>query len=105
MAWRTFYAPIQLNKFKMNNKIYVVCYDQGSYEDHVELIIFATSDLKKANRYRLRFNSIHKRWKRHYKQYYPGQFKMWREEDMKCYLRWWKLNNIGGCYIKEVEVR
>ena len=41
-----------------NNKIYIVKYYGGSYEDYYETIIFATTNKSKAYKYRTRFNQI-----------------------------------------------
>ena len=50
----------------MNEKIYVVMYSMGRYEDYTEKSIFATRDKKKADDYVLKFNSIAEKWYEHY---------------------------------------
>lgn len=54
---------MKTNKDDNENKIYIIKYHGGDYEDYYEKIIFATTDKTKAISYVRRFNKILKKWK------------------------------------------
>ena len=91
------------------DKIYIVKYYGGSYEDYYETIIFATTSKSKAYKYRARFNRILKKWKKHYSQYetrnMAGMFWIGEEFVNKYYTRWSSLNRYTQCNVQEVELR
>ena len=90
------------------NKIYIVKYYGGSYEDFYETIIFATNSKSKAYKYRARFNRILKKWKKHYSQYETrnvGLFRWLGDEHIKYYNRWSSLSRVTQCNVQELELR
>ena len=90
------------------NKIYIVKYYGGSYEDYYETIIFATTSKSKAYKYRARFNRILKKWKKYYSQYETrnvGLLSWLGDEHIKYYNRWNSLNRITQCNVQEIELR
>ena len=91
------------------NKIYIVKYYGGSYEDYYETIIFATTKKSKAYKYRARFNRILKKWKKYYSQYETRNIAgiSWIGEQFvnKCYTRWRSLSRISQCNVQEIELR
>ena len=91
------------------NKIYIVKYYGGSYEDFYEATIFATTKKSKAYKYRAKFNRILKKWKSHYSQYetrnIAGMPWLGKQYVNKCYKRWSILNRITQCNVQEIELR
>ena len=53
----------------MMNKIYIVKYCGGSYEDWYSTNIFATTKKATATKYVSKFNRILRKWKKYYSQF------------------------------------
>lgn len=91
----------------MKKKIYLVKYEEGSYDDWCEHIIFATSDLKKAKMYVAKFNKILKKWKKNFKQF--EEKKWWgvelKKEYERMYWRHQRIAKINKCFFEEIELR
>jgi hypothetical protein len=91
-----------------SNKIYLVKYYGGSYDDNYTVNIFATSSKSKATKYRAKFNRILKKWKAYYSQYETNKLGFnWIDDSYvdNYYNRWSFLSRINMCYYEEVEVR
>lgn len=86
-------------------KIYLVCYSTGDYEDYRNIIIFATNSHSKAVKYRGKFNRILKKWQDYYSQFTGKWGWIMPEHVERHYDRWYMIGKIGRCYIDEVEVR
>lgn len=95
------------------DKIYLVKYSGGSYDDYYNAIIFATKDKKTATKYVTKFNRILKKWKAYYSQFEDNRYG-WRwikdeyvQDDSNDYIyqRWSSLRRITNCYYEEVSVR
>jgi len=91
----------------MRNKIYIVSYSTGEYEDWTEISLFATFDMEKAVAYCKKFNEMWKRWSEHYTQYTSvGLGHNWiKDEHMQYFERWWMVKNMNGCGWREIEIR
>ena len=91
------------------NKIYLVKYYGGSYDDAYEYTIFATITKSKAIKYTAKFNRILKKWKQHYAQYEENKYDImpWLKDDYveKYFHRWSQLRDITKCYYEEIEIR
>ena len=80
---------------KYLNKMYVVSYSIGSYEDYYEINIFVTDKIETAISYVAKFNKLLKRLK--------GKCDKQYEE-----LHWnrcWEIEEVNGCFYKAIETR
>lgn len=92
----------------MNEKIILVKYCGGEYDDFYTSIVFATNNIKTAKKYIAKFNKILKKWKRYYSKFEQGEgILRWIKEEYSesHYDRWYRLRNIDKCYFEEVEIR
>jgi hypothetical protein len=92
----------------MKNKIFVVIYSTGNYEDYHTVMIFATTKKSTATKYVTKFNNILKKWKKYYSQFEDNKmgFNWIKEEYIEQHSdRWNALRNINKCFWEEVEVR
>jgi hypothetical protein len=90
------------------DKIYVVKYCGGDYEDFGNVTVFATTKKSVATRYVTKFNRILKKWKNHYKQFETNEMGIdWIKQEFveRHFDRWNRLQNISTCYYEEVLVR
>ena len=92
----------------MIEKVYIVAYSEGLYEDYCKYNIFATGSKVKATEYRDKFNKLLKKWQEYYTIY--GEEKLGRlylkEEYVEKYFdRWYKIMDIHECFIEELEIR
>lgn len=89
------------------DKIYLVKYDGGDYDDQYNTVIFATVKKTTAIKYVTRFNRILKKWKNIIANLQKINIIEWiKEEHMELhYKRWQSLHNITKCYYEEVSVR
>lgn len=96
------------NKDDTENKIYIIKYRGGDYEDYYEKIIFATTYKTKAIAYVRRFNRILKKWKNYYKQFETKHCGItWIKEEYidKYFQRWYSLQEIDRCFFESIELR
>lgn len=92
----------------MKQKIYLVRYYGGSYEDSYDAVIFATTSESKAKKYSQRFNRILKKWKEYYSQFEEvkyGSILCIKDEYIDKFDRWNKLCRVSRCYYQEIELR
>jgi hypothetical protein len=90
------------------DKIYLVRYCGGSYEDFYTTTVFATTKKSTATKYVAKFNRILKRWKNHYSQYEDNRYgfgRIKKEFVDQHYHRWSSIRDISHCYCEEVAVR
>jgi hypothetical protein len=90
------------------NKIYIVKYRGGTYEDSWDNIIFATTKKTTATKYVTKFNRILKKWKDYYKQFEENKFGFnWLKNEYinKHFDRWNTISDISKCYYEEVPLR
>jgi len=88
--------------------MYAVQYSTGSYEDHDVHLVFVTDNKSKATKYVTKFNSILKRWSKHYSQFEDNRmgFKWIKDEFVdKHHRRWSMLRNINQCHWFQVDFR
>ena len=101
----------QLNKERMKkvtDKIYIVKYSEGSYEDYLENIIFATINKSTATKYVTRYNKILKKWTEYYSQFEEIKSGInWIKDEFinTKYNRWYCLRKLNKCFWEEVEIR
>ena len=93
-----------------NNKIFVVKYSSGFYEDYKETIIFATKDEVKANNYIRRYNIILDKLKTYYEKYSNNNrfsYDSIRKEfeGTKISYRYHAIYELHQCFYEEVELR
>ena len=91
-----------------NEKIYLVKYWGGEYEDSWNTVIFATHEKSTATNYVDKFNRILKKWKDYYEQFADTSsgIRWIKEEHVKRHFeRWRYLNDIRNCYFEEIEIR
>jgi hypothetical protein len=91
-------------------KIYVVKYGSGFYEDYRENIIFATKDEVKANNYIRRYNTILDKLKTYYKKYSNDNCFSYSSirkefEGTKISYRYHAIYELDKCFYEEVELR
>ena len=93
----------------MMDKIYLVRYYGGSYEDSWDSVIFATTKKTTATKYVTKFNRILKKWKDYYKQFEDNKYGVmqWLKDEHieRHFYRWNNLQRISKCYYEEVSVR
>jgi hypothetical protein len=93
----------------MKEKMYIVRYSSGSYEDYDITDIFVTNKKSNATKYCTKFNRMLERWNKHYEQYedkkYGGLRWIKDEHAKQHFRRWHMLSNINRCHWEEVEVR
>jgi len=88
--------------------MYLVQYSTGSYEDHFPQVIFVTDNKSKATKYVTKFNSMLKRWGKHYEQFEDERmgFKWIKDEFVdKYHSRWRMLRNTNRCLWYQVDFR
>jgi hypothetical protein len=102
------------NKTKLKvmekQKIYVVYYSKGSYEDYEKIIIFATNNEDKAIRYACRYMEILNKLRKHYMQFaknkeYRLETIEKKYENTPIFKRFYSVMNLGHCFYREVELR
>ena len=91
------------------DKIYLVRYSGGSWDDYYSEVIFATSKKTKATKYVTKFNKMLKKWKEYYKQFEETKFgviQCVKDEYVETHFhRWDKLKNIDKCYYEKIPIR
>lgn len=93
------YADRFQDDFKAEiREVYVVKYYGGSFGDHYEKIIFATTDKEFAEKYVNKFNGILKKWK----EYHTTNSTDSNYEHLD---RLDSLDNIHECYYEKLELR
>lgn len=90
-------------------KIYVVKYHRGRYDDASVITIFATFRKDTARQYVERFNTSLKKWKDYYKQF-EGEnefgFQSLKKEHFETkFERWLHIIDTGFSFYNEVELR
>lgn len=91
-------------------KIYIVRYYGGSYDNHYEVLLFATTKKSIATKYVTKFNTILEKWKTYYSQFEEDKYgigiKQLKDEYIEEYYdRWSSLRNVSRCYYDELNVR
>lgn len=90
------------------DKIYLVKYCGGSYDDYYTCVVFATTKQSVAKKYVAKFNRILKKWKKYYRQFEGKEmgFNWIKQEHVeKHFDRWNAINNISEAYYEEIPVR
>jgi hypothetical protein len=95
------------------NKMYIVKYCGGSYDDYYNANIFVTSNKSTAIKYVKKFNRILKKWKKYYSQFENKDefgftmlsLDITNDYYYNKYYRWNYLSNIDECYYDEISVR
>ncbi len=93
---------------KQSNKIYIVKYYRGSYDDYHEVTVFATASESTAKKYQAKFNRMLKKWKDYYSQYEEEKWgARWISEEYSenYFHRWMSLRDITKCYYEEVLLK
>lgn len=92
------------------NKLYLVTYSTGSYDDYFEVKVFATANKDIATKWIDRFNSILNKWKEYYKQYentntQPG-YEWIEDKYVDLYFdRWYMSRKLNKAFFEEIELR
>lgn len=90
----------------MRDKIYLVKYSIGSYEDYHVIDIFATQSKETADRYVEKFNRILEHWLDYMKEF---QDKYGFRDAEKCTTtisyRYYDIIDTGQAFIEEIEIR
>ena len=90
------------------NKMYLVHYSGGYYDDYYVHTIFATADKSVAEKYVDKFNTILDKWKSYYSQFESdNEGTRWIAPEYveKKFARWNMLERIDDSYFTEIEVR
>jgi hypothetical protein len=90
------------------DKIYLVKYNVGDYDNYNSYVIFATNNKSKAIKYASKFNELLKKWRQYYSQFERNEngFNWIKKEHVdKYFYRWNSLREIGKCYYEEIPVR
>ena len=90
----------------MSEKIYIVKYSSGSYDDYHEQNIFATKSLEVASNYVQKFNRRLEYWKEVMKTYSNDRGYL-KEENCNIPVtnHFWTIKDINRCFMEEVEIR
>jgi len=90
----------------MIDKMYLVKYSTGSYEDYHQIEIFVTKSRETADKYVLRFNKKLDYWKNYMKNF---QDKYGYRDETKCTTsisyRYYDIIEVGYSFVEEVEIR
>jgi hypothetical protein len=90
----------------MIEKIYVVKYSSGSYDDFYEENIFATKSLEVASNYIHKFNSRLEYWKEVMMTYADDRGHLKDENwDIPVTNHFWTIKEMNRCFMEEVEIR
>ena len=90
------------------NKVYLVQYCGGNWDDYYTHHIFVTRDKNVAEKYVDKFNTMLEKWTNYYKQFERNpEFGAWIADEHveQHFNRWHGLNNITRCYYTEIEFR
>lgn len=90
----------------MSNKIYLVKYSKGLYDDYHTVVIFATKSKETADRYVKKFNRILDYWLDHMNSF---KDKWGYRDDNKCTTaishRYYEITDVGQAFINEIDIR
>ena len=90
------------------DKVYLVKYSQGSYDDYECIDIFVTFDEEIAINYMNRFNYLIEEYKNFYSRFEedtPYGYRWIKDEYDDYYNRWSWLRRTNKCFIVEMEIR
>ena len=91
------------------DKIYIVRYSRGSYDDYHEIDLFGTLSKDVAEIYIKKFNRILNAYKDFYKQFeyeqYPGMTWIKKEYVNDYFDRWIFLSETNKAFIDELNIR
>jgi hypothetical protein len=90
------------------DKVYLVKYSQGDYDDIEVIDIFVTFNEETATNYMNRFNCLLEKYKKFYSKFeeVDSRGHKWiKDEYDDYYERWYQLTSINGCFIVEMEIR
>lgn len=93
---------------ELKEKIYLVKYCGGDYDEYYSTIIFATFNKDFSIKYVKRFNSILNKWKKYYSKYEDERlgFRWIMDEYVEKYFdRWIGLSKVTKCYYEEINIR
>lgn len=92
------------------DKIYLVKVDTGEYDSRDDFPLFASPNREKADQYKNRYNTLLKDLKNFYSRFEEGDEVLgtvWIKEEYaeEWFDKWYKIRNINGCFVEEIEVR
>lgn len=89
------------------SKLYLVQCSSGEWDDHVNIILFATPNIKTAKKYITKANKLVKKYKKFYKQFEDkDKYLPWiKDEYMDYFDRWNDLRKINNIFFNELEMR
>ena len=90
----------------MSEKIYIVKYSSGSYDDYHEQNIFATKSLEVASNYIQKFNTKLDYWKG-VMMTYANESGYLKDENWNIPVtnHFWTIKDMNRCFIEEIEIR
>ena len=90
----------------MNEKMYLVKYSTGSYDDYCQIEVFVTKSRETADKYVERFNKKLDYWNEYMKSF-KDEYGF--RDEKKCTTaisyRYYDITEVGYSFIEEVEVR
>jgi|JI9StandDraft_2_1071091.scaffolds.fasta_scaffold477359_2 hypothetical protein len=86
-------------------RIYLVSYCGGGWDDYYTKALFVTHDLEKAQKYTEKFNGILKKWKGWYRQYEDADGWLLEKFEKAYSNRWNQLHGTTKCYYEEISIR
>ena len=89
----------------MKDKMYLVKYSTGSYDDFYQIEIFVTHDTIKAEKYIEKFNTILNNWKDFIKKYENDGHRDETKFVDEFSNRYWDIKETNHAFIEEIEVR
>jgi hypothetical protein len=89
----------------MNEKMYLVKYSTGSYEDYHQVVLFVTHSKDKADKYVEKFNRILNYWKDIVQSCEDENGYPVHTTSESLYDRYYDIIEMGHSFIEEVEVR
>ncbi len=90
----------------MSEKIYIVKYSSGSYDDYYEQNIFATKSLEVASNYIQKFNTKLDYWKG-VMMNYANESGYLKDENWNIPVanHFWTIKDMNRCFMEEIEIR
>ena len=87
-----------------DDKIFLVMYSTGSWDDYTEINLFATYSEDYAKAYIEKFNTILNKWKQHWKKF-DDDDQLWRQDGFKNFDRFHQITDMNTAWYYPIQIR